>query len=66
MVVLVGGLRGCFLSYPHAQFDVFASVHLHAGVQKTNLAKVLPIDHEGAADHGWSSKGEERERTSLV
>lgn len=52
---------GWLLSYPHAQFNVFATVHLHAGVQKTDLAKVFPINHKGAADHGWSSEWGERE-----
>lgn len=51
----------CLLSYPHAQFNVFTSVHLHAGVQKTNLAKVFPINHKGAANHSRSSEWEERE-----
>lgn len=59
MVVVVGGCW--FLSYPHAQFNVFATIHLHAGVQKTDLAKVFPINHKGAADHGWSSEWGERE-----
>lgn len=53
-----GGVCICLRSYPHAQFDVFASVHLHAGVQKTDLAKVLPINYEGAADHSRSSEWE--------
>lgn len=59
---MCGGVgRVCLLSYPHAQFDVFASVHLHAGVQKTDLAKVFSINHKGAADHSRSSEWEERE-----
>lgn len=50
----VGGV--CLPSYPHAKFDVLASVHLHAWVQKTDLAKVFPINHKGAADHRRSSE----------
>lgn len=39
---------------PDAQLDVLASVHVHARVQETELAEVVPIGHEGAAYHGRS------------
>lgn len=47
-------------SYPHAELDVLPTVDLHAGIQQTDLTKVFPIDHEGAADHGRSSGGKKK------
>ena len=47
--------------YPHAQLDVLSSVDLHSRIQQTDLTKVLPIHHKGAANHSWSSAGAERE-----
>lgn len=41
--------------YPHAELNVLASVDFHARIQQTNLAKVFPINHKGAANHSWSS-----------
>lgn len=49
--------------YPHAELNVFSAVDLHAGIQQTDLTKVFPIDHKGAADHGRSSGGAETQNT---
>lgn len=39
---------------PDAQFDVFPAVDVHAWVEQAELAKVVAVDHEGAANHGGS------------
>lgn len=41
-----------------SKFDIFSSIHIHARVKETDFTKELPVDHEGAANHGWCPAGE--------
>lgn len=43
-------------THPNAQLDVLPSVHVHARVQQAQFAKVIPVGHEGAANHGRSPR----------
>lgn len=43
-----------------SELDVFSPVHIHPRVQQTDFPEELPVDHEGAANHGGRPAGERR------